>query len=201
MLNFAFEPKEVEILADEEEPINERLNYEEVDLNGDWPEASSIVMDSINGKNMETMIREAIAGKKDLTDKSLDPNTPSYPSMAPNTLPGDDATNIEAMDTSGVDAAILDDPPGNPDVNIPEAASDNQVKIDFPEMSKVPVSEFLPGYYSMSFPELFPTGVPEFNTVSREQQTKSTSLFFPPCSSSFGHLFHVSDPPWPTAIF
>ena len=182
MLNFAFEPKEVEVLADDEEPINEILNYEESDLNGDWPEASSIVIETSNGKNMDTMIREAISGKKDLADTSQNPNIelpPSNPSVAPNTLPGDDATNIEMMDTSDVDAAILSDPQGNPDVDILEAASDNQVKVDFPEMSKVPVSEFVPGYYSMSFPELFPTGVPEFTTVSRERQAKSMfhSLF------------------------
>ena len=171
MLNFAYEPKEIEVLADDEEPVNEILNFEESDLNGDWPEASSIVVDSDNGKTMDAMIKEAILGKTNLTDTtSQQPNSenpPSNPSVAPNTLPGDDATNIEMMDTSDVDAAVLDDPPGNPDVNILEAASDNQVKIEFPVMSKVPVSEFVPGYYSMSFPELFPSGDPEFNTVSR----------------------------------
>ena len=201
MLNFAFEPKEIEVLADDEEPVNEILNFEESDLNGDWPEASSIVMDNDNGKNMDAMIREAIVGKKNLTDTtSQNPNSEipsSNPSVAPNTLPGDDATNIEMMDTSDV----LIDPPGNPDVDSLEAASDNQVKVDFPEMSKVPVSEFVPGYYSMSFPELFPSGDPEFNTVSREQQTKYHFLiFFTSCSFSFSHSFHVSDPPWPPAI-
>ena len=176
MLNFAYEPKEMEVLADDEEPINEILNYEESDLNGDWPEASSIVMESSNGKNMDTMIREAISERKDLTETSQNPNSevpPSNPSVAPNTLPGDDATNIEMMDTLDVDAAIISDPQVPPDVDILEAASDNQVRVDFPEMSKVPVSEFIPGYYSMSFPELFPTGAPEFNTVSRERQAKS----------------------------
>ena len=176
VLNFAFEPKEVEVLADEEEPLNELLNFEESDLKGDWPEASSIVMDSGNGKNMDAMIREAIAGKKDLTDTPQDQNsevTPSSPSAASNALP-----NEEMMDTSDVDAAMLSDPPGNPDVDILEAASDNQVKIDFPERSKVPVFEFVPGYYSMSFPELFPTGVPEFTTVSREWQTKHIYFSF-----------------------
>ena len=172
MLNFAFEPKEIEVLADDEEPVNEILNFEESDLNGDWPEASSIVMDNDNGKKMEDMIREAIL----IDTTSQNPNSeipPSNPSVAPNTLPGDDATNMEMMDTSDVDAAVLSDPPGNPDVDILETASDNQVKVDFPEMSKAPVSEFVPGYYSMSFPELFPTGAPEFNTVSRERQAKS----------------------------
>ena len=182
MLNFAFEPKEIEVLADDEEPVNEILNFEESDLNGDWPEASSIVMDNDNGKKMEDMIREAIAGQTNLIDTtSQNPNSeipPSNPSVAPNTLPGDDATNMEMMDTSDVDAAVLSDPPGNPDVDILETASDNQVKVDFPEMSKAPVSEFVPGYYSMSFPELFPSGDPEHNTVSREQQTKYHPLIF-----------------------
>ena len=177
MLNFAFEPKEIEVLADDEEPVNEILNFEESDLNGDWPEASSIVRDNDNGKKMEDMIREAIAGQTNLIDTtSQNPNSeipPSNPSVAPNTLPGDDATNIEMMDTLDVDAAIISDPQVPPDVDILEAASDNQVRVDFPEMSKVPVSEFIPGYYSMSFPELFPTGAPEFNTVSRERQAKS----------------------------
>ena len=183
MLNFAYEPKEVEVLADDEEPINEILNYEESDLNGDWPEASSIVMESSNGKNMDTMIREAISEKKDLTETSQNPNSevpPSNPSVAPNTLPGDDATNIEMMDTLDVDAAIISDPQVPPDVDILEASSDNQVRVDFPEMSKVPVSEFIPGYYSMSFPELFPTGVPEFNTVSRESMLHSLLLLIWP---------------------
>ena len=173
MLNFAYEPKEIEILADDEEPVNEILNFEESDLNGDWPEASSIVMDNDNGKSMDAMIREAIAGKENLTDTtSQNANSeipPSNPSVAPNTLPGDDATNIETMDTLDIDAAG--------DVNILEAASDNQVKIDFPEMSKVPVSEFIPGYYSMSFPELFPSGDPEYSTVSRLNIIFSLSNF------------------------
>ena len=198
MLNFAFEPKEIEVLADDEEPVNEILNFEESDLNGDWPEASSIVMDNDNGKNMDDMIREAIVGKKNLIGTtSQNPNSEipsSNPSVAPNILHGDVATNIEMMDTSDVDAVVLSDPPGNPNVDILEAASDNQVKIDFPEMSKVPVSEFVPGYYSMSFPELFPSGDPEFKTVSREQQTKYHPLIFPVTSHLVIHFMFQTRP-------